>query len=198
MRNVQFLLVTFVLITSKLYSQGLPASIPKEVDLGVSGIMLYDTSNVKMILGLSDELFEDLLDAYFPPHFNYVNQDTSELLVLLFHPGSYRYEFAEFKILKLPEKFSERFNVLSNVKIFTTYKGLSLGISIDEFRNIFGNGFVKETNNGEIILTYTLVGEDPDYLNNQFLEFYSSYFYYGHYTFLKNKLIKIEFGFEYP
>jgi hypothetical protein len=192
------LFLIFVLLVSKLYSQNIPSYIPKEADLGVNDIFILDSSNVKNTLGLSKESFEELLNQYFPPHINYANKDSSELLVLFFHPGSYIYEFSEFQIFKRQNNFPELYRILPTVESFKTFKGLYIGMDIKKFRNVMGNNFEEEHNNGVIILKYKLSGEYPELNNNKFLIFYKTHMYYGYYSFNNGKLAKIEFGCEYP
>ena len=200
-KHMRIFKLFFVLLISQsinLYSQNIPKDIPKKVDLGVDGIMLVDTSNVKETLGLSDEPFNLALKQYIEPHFNYVNEDTTELLVLIFHPGSNEYQFNEFKILNFSKNFSEKFIVLPNIKNFRTYKGLTLGISIGKLKNVLGMDFKRVVLNDKVTLKYSLTNSPKQNSQNLFLKFYNMPSYYGNYTFTKNKLVKIEFGFEYP
>lgn len=198
MKKPTLLLILFIMLSIELCSQDIPLEIPIEVDLGINGIMLADTSNVKQFLGVSGKLFKELLDAYFPPHLNFANQDSTELLVLIFHPGSYNYSFNEFKVVQLTDTFSERYIVLPKVERFITYKNIFVGINIDKLINIFGNNYEEEINSLNTIIKYNLSEEYSDYNDKQFLEFYGMPNYYGYYTFIENKLSIIEFGFPYP
>jgi len=198
MKNPTLLVVLFIILSFEFYSQDIPLEIPIEVDLGVNGLLLADTSNVKQLLGISDEIYKELLDAYFPPHLNIINQDSTELLVLMFHPGSYSYSFNEFNILELSDTFSEKCITLLKVERFITHKNVFLGMSNDELKSNLGNDFEKEMINGNTIVRYKLTEEYSDYNGKQFLNFYGMPIYYGHYTFIENKLRRIEFGFSYP
>lgn len=171
----------------------MPSSIPKEVDIGVNGIFISDNYGVGKILGDSLNLLKATTHMPFP-HINYVNKDSTELLVLISHHGAYKYEFSEFRITKFNQPFREEYTVLSNVVKFTTYKGLSLGMNVSEFRKIFGFHFYMLPEGDTIEYVYQLRDDE----NSPFLEFYNMPIYYGNYTFKNDQLIKIEFGFKYP
>jgi hypothetical protein len=196
-KNIIATVLLFFLFSFELISQDVSSNIPQMADLGVNGILLSDTSNVRVFGRLSDRSFDELIEAYFPPHINFVNKDLSELFVACFHPGSDKFTFNEFIVSKLPYNFSEKFIVLNKVRNFITYKEIYIGMKADELKNILGDNFKKESDaNNNIIIKYELSFESSD--ENKFLELYGFPSYYGHYTIKENKLIKLEFGFAYP
>ena len=205
MHNLQGILIVKYLIQilfisvfiSPLYAQNIPKDIPKEVDIGVNDILISDTSSVRKVLGCELQIL-DYTRTIKAHHINYVNKDTTELLILIIHEGSYQYEFNEFVIMYFNEFFEEDYNVLYNITNFKTFKGLELGISIDNFKEKMGNNFQEYRNNEKIILKYNLSGNYPVYGDSPFLKFYNIPYYYGVYVFQNKKLVKIKFGFAYP
>ncbi|MDP3685080.1 MAG: hypothetical protein Q8S01_14225, partial [Ignavibacteria bacterium] len=197
MKNINVVVLLFFFFSFEIIAQDVPVNVPKLADLGVNGILLSDTSNVRVFCRLSDDSFDELIKSYFPPHINFVNKDSSELFVAWFHPGSDKFTFNEFIVSKLPNNFSENFIVLNKVTNFITYKEIYIGMSTDELKNILGNNFIKETDTeNNISIKYELSIESSN--ENKFLESYGLPSYYGHYTFKENKLIKLGFGFAYP
>lgn len=197
MKNIILAVLLFCLFSFEIISQDVPSNVPKLVDLGVNGIFLSDTSNVRLFCKLSDKSFDELIKKYFPPHINFLNKDSSQLFVAWFHPGSDKFTFNEFILSKLPNNFSEKFILLNNVTNFGTYKEIYLGMRAEELNNILGDNFIKETDTeNNILMKYELSVDNSD--KNKYLEFYGFPNYYGHYFFKENKLIKLEFGFTYP
>ncbi len=194
MKKLNLLFTALIILSFKIYSQNIHTDIPKEVDLGVNGIMISDTTNVKTILKISSKSFDELEDANSLPHLNYINNDSTELLVLVTYPGSYKYTFDEFKVLRFDHNLKERYKALLKIKKFRTYKGLSIGMSINELKNILGPNFKEQQYKNKTILKYRL----SNLKKSKFLEYYNMPSYFGNYTFLDKKLIKIEFGFDYP
>jgi len=199
MRTTRLLIALLLLLAAaELYSQNLPPVIPEEVDLGVNGILLDDAVSTVNVLGDSLIFLEDTPYESFP-HVNYINEDSTELLVLILYYGSVTNEFSLFKIAKFTQPFTEKFTVLPSVGSFKTFKGITLGMTIQKVKNIFGNNLKKEIIRDEVKLAYNLTSEyPPNYERDSFLNFYNMYCYYGEYTFKNNHLIKMEFGFSYP
>lgn len=179
------------------YGQDMPKDIPQEVDIGVNGILISDTLTVKRILGHRLNIL-DYSENTRGLHINFTNRDTTELLIMILHEGSYQYEFSEFVIRSHEDSFNEEFDVFPNSNYFKTFKGLRLGIDLSEFKKRMGDKFKEYKNENESILKYDLVGDYPNFGGSSFLKFYNMPCYYGEYFFEKNKLVLMKFGFSYP
>lgn len=79
-----------------------------------------------------------------------------------------------------------------NISSFFSEKSIHLGDTREKLFKTFGFPSVSKKENRKNIYFYLL---DE---NNKFVARYNMSAYYEKYTFYKNKLISIEFGFEYP
>jgi len=77
---------------------------------------------------------------------------------------------------------------------FETFKGIKLGMGLNDVIKIFGTDCIKNIENDEIILNYGING----FRESKFLQFFNLPQYYGTYKFKKNMLIEFKFGFIYP
>ena len=69
-----------------------------------------------------------------------------------------------------------------------------LGISLANIIKIKGNGFKKESVNGETILKYRI----EDFATSAFLKQYNMPGYFIELVLKEDKVVKIVFGFDYP
>ena len=82
----------------------------------------------------------------------------------------------------------------SGEKYFRTESNLQLGLSLADIVKIKGNGFKKESMNGETILNYRI----EDFATSAFLKQYNMPGYFIELVLKEDKVVKIVFGFDYP
>lgn len=149
-------------------------------------IYLLNVKSIKKEIGnvmpkLNEE--KDLPDVYF------ANQDKSQYLRLIFHPGSTNNSFAMFEVGYTSNKIKIKY--LLKYEHFYTERNIKLGIS----RKYFLRKMKKYVKKGKSEDYYFLRLEEQ---NNPFLELYGLPVYEAKYYFKNDKLIKFYFGFEYP
>lgn len=183
-------ILLFICVVSILYSQ---STIPDKADISVNNIYLCDTLSVQKIIHYDIEKYLQVDDVKFP-HLNVANYDTSELLVLIFHPGSISWAFDEFQITKFPNDLNEKYLILKDVKKFITGKGIKLGIKEKEMERILGKNYLLRKHPFGKELLYSISN-----LNSSiFLKEFNLTEYLGKYNFRNGKLTYIKFGFLYP
>ena len=179
-----------------IISNSSPVEFPQKLDSGVLGIIFCDTSSVKKILGDSLNFIEE--EYISVRHVNYVNEDTTELLILTQYPASYEYDFHLVQIKYFDKSLKEYYKVLNNVKKIITNKGINLGITKKELTNILGDDKTEEVKGDTTILEYKFNEINSKNNREDFLRKCNLPIYYGRYKFFENKLMYIEFGFEIP
>lgn len=197
MRNriIKINLITITIITTAMcyLSTFVNAdnAIPLQADISVSGISLVNPESTQRILADYPNPKESGDDF---PVLHVCNIDKTEVLTLVFHPGDVRGSFSEFRIKnisKLPIDCIKPYNPISN---FVTEKGIHLGIPQEKLINILGPNFTKNKKGNIITIRYKI----DDFSRSSFLKKYNLPMYYGDYHFIDGKLVKFEFGFEYP
>ncbi len=185
------IVLTLLLATTAL-GQSLPDSIPPWADLGVNGIYLATPSKVSATFGnLMGSLIESEEDF---PYVNCSNKTGTQILKLIFHPGSRRNVFHEFEVGPQRIKFDEKAIVINSIDEFSTYKGIKLGSSFEEVTDIFGEGYQILDKGNEILYLHDVLGDE----NTEFLDHFNMPIYYARYHFEKDRLIWFRFGFDYP
>jgi hypothetical protein len=163
-------------------------TLPQEADVTVMGIQLNSTKSAVKVLGERIEV----IDGDDMPRAEFLNSAGTEWLALVQHYGSEGYSFQEIEIVPAGPRTPATAKKLPKVEKFVTGKGIHLGMTKSQLVQILGDGFVIEKGRGEI-LTYGVYDE-----KSPFLQFFRQWRYYGRYTFKKEKLAAIAFGFEYP
>lgn len=165
--------------------------IPRQADISVSGIFLNDPESTHKILGNPSEPVES--DDDFPI-LQVCNSNTTEILTLVFHYGDVRDSFSEFRVCNISKTPTNCIMPLKGVDHFVTGKGIRLGISKKELIKILGPGFTETKEGDQITIHYKI----DDFETSSFLKEYNLPVYYGSYHLREDKLVKFEFGFEYP
>jgi hypothetical protein len=160
-------------------------------DTSVSGIKLQDpislTSKIQNIRALIDDSGPEG-QAFI------LNKDNSEILILTFHAGTSWDRVAEFHIAANKQGTNYRKSIKLNIDRFVTESSIKLYMTKSDLIKIKGGNYKLEKVSDNEILKY----EIDDYLTSQFLGRYNYPEYYEIYTFHKDRLIIIYFGFEYP
>lgn len=167
------------------------SEIPRLADISVSGIFLMDSKSTSKTLGISPAPIES--DDDFPL-VQVCNSKTTEVLTLVFHYGSIRDSFSEFRVRNISNAPANSIMPPKGIDHFATGKGIRLGISKKDLIKILGPGFTEKKEGKQIIIHYKIDNFDQ----SDFLKKYNMPVYYGSYHFVKDKLVKFEFGFEYP
>lgn len=157
-------------------------------DTAIGNISLYNSNNVIEYFGV--DVMKLFSDEALPAAF-FLSADSSQLLEVIFHPGSNRLEFSEFGI---EYACSPKKGIRSlTCKEFVTESGICLGISPEYLLSVKGEPDSILTGD-EVIFHYTI----DDLPGSGFLQHYHLPVYYAYYVFVNNKLKKFKFGFEYP
>jgi hypothetical protein len=172
MKNITILFL--VLLATAVHSEELP----KYFDPGIDNYVFYSRTST-----------ESLLEDKVPnPDFAFSTYEfkLGEIHIIQFivHPGSVKYEVSEIKIIVDPNRKLP----ISYPGSAITQKGIFLGMSKEELISKLG----KPKLGLDDMLEYKAKNDAG------ILAKYNMPIYYGKYTFRKNKLVSISFGFEYP
>ena len=165
-------------------------------DEEISGIRFYDSISVLTKCPMINKIWDGRHDSLSPmPMVKFYNKDSTELLTLILHPGSYRNNFAEFDVAK-----SQKSNIKHSIhylpeKTFHSESGIKLGLTKADVIKLKGNSYKLIIENGNEILSYKVSINDGSYV---ILNKYSMPEYFARYIFNKNRLIEFKFGFTYP
>ena len=157
-------------------------------DSSVAGISIDDTKSTLSVLGNDTKLGGDWT-------YRNLNKDKSQFLNLTVYPGSYYNQISLFEVgytneILKEDKFLEKMD-------FRTEKGIKLGMTQLELFQIFGECYqVNLKTTDTLNITYRI--ELPQDTKNKYLSKHNMPIYYAEYDFVKNKLNRFEFGFEYP
>jgi hypothetical protein len=157
-------------------------------DSSVNGISIRNAISTEKVLGKETKLGGDWT-------YRNLNLDKSKFLNLTVHSGDYYNQVSIFEVGYSTEILKgDKFLSYDD---FQTEKGIKLGLTKDEIIKTFGNCY--ETRDSTMIgikLVYRI--ELPQDTKNNFLSNQNMPIYYAEYEFEKDKLIRYEFGFEYP
>jgi hypothetical protein len=161
-------------------------------DTSVSGIKLQDPISLKALI-------PNILELKYttgPGSRAFLqNKDGSENLTLTFHAGSTAYEVAEMHISAIKsEEIKNAKTIKLNIDRFITESNIKLNIRKTELIKIKGTNYETAIVNGNETLKYIIV----IFETSSFLRRYNLPIYYANYTFKDDRLIIIDFGFEYP
>jgi hypothetical protein len=165
--------------------------IPRQADISVSGILLSNSESTRQILVNPPRPTE--MDDDFPV-IQICNSNNTEILTLVFHHGDTKDSFNEFRIQNISKVLTGCIIPPKVISRFVTGKGIHLGISKEELIKILGPSFTEDKEDNTITIRYKI----DNFNKSSFLKKYNLPVYFGHYHFLKGKLAKFEFGFEYP
>ncbi len=157
-------------------------------DSSVAGICIDNTKSTLKVLGKDTKLGGDWT-------YRNLNKDKSQFLNLTIYPGSYYNQVSLFEVGYTNEILKgDRF--LENVE-FSTEKGIKLGMTNFELIEIFGECYkVNIKTKDSLKISYRI--ELPQDTKNEYLSKHNMPIYYADYDFVRNKLNRFEFGFEYP
>jgi hypothetical protein len=186
MRNI--ILLIFIFIPSFLNGQ----IYIENPDTSISGIKLQDPSS--LISKIPN--IKSLIDSKGPEiRACLLNKDETEKAELIFHAGSSANEVAEIHVYAIDNKTIICSKPIKlDIDKFVTESNISLFMTRKEVVKKKGKIYVINHINGEVILYYTL----NDFENSKFLKRYNYPEYHATYTFKRDRLIKMDFGFTYP
>jgi hypothetical protein len=156
---------------------------PSYVDDSINELHLLEAESGKDQLQSLPPNCKDLfISAYC-----YVNTDRTQKVMLLIHPGDYRFRVAEVLVEKASGE--DQLEIFPRpIRFFLTAKGIRLGLSQSEVIERLGEPHRRNGNN----IQYRV--ENDEYL----LDEYNMPIYYGNYTFENGELVSFRYGFEYP
>jgi hypothetical protein len=163
-------------------------------DESISGIYFYNPNSTIEKIPQIDQYWNSITDTSDTmPNIKFYNRDSSEILTLFIHYGSYKYDFAEFNISQANWRNAETIIYYLPDKYFITESGIRLGISLEDLKGIKGDVFVHRSYYNIDTLSYKI-----NDFNTKFLLKYHMPEYYAYYVFYNKKLIEFGFGFTYP
>lgn len=157
-------------------------------DSSVNEISIKNAISTEKVLGKETKLGGEWT-------YRNLNSDKSKFLKLTVHPGDYYNQVSIFEVGYSTEILKgDRFLSFND---FQTEKGIKLGLTKDEIIKTFGNCYeIRNSTTVGLKLVYRI--ELPQDTKNNFLSNQNMPIYYAEYEFEKDKLIRYEFGFEYP
>ena len=157
-------------------------------DVFISNISVLDTTNVTTILG-EDVMLN--LEGTIIKKASFSNIMQNETLEVIFQPGSYLNEFSKFIVFKSKNDVSKPQIDIQN---FVTESGIELGIDKKTLISLKG----KPTSITQFISSEIYEYVIDNYDSSCFLEKYKMPIYRAKYFFENSKLVRFEFGFDYP
>jgi hypothetical protein len=152
-------------------------------------IKLVDYESVEKHLG---DLMPSLNSKEPLPDIYFTNNSGSQYLRLIFFPGSTTNSFHRFEVGVKPKTMS--YKLLKKYSAFKTESQIMIGITMTSVISKKGKGYKKCLKKGVTTLKY----EISDKNKYPFLARYNMPSYSAEYHFVKGKLIKMIFGFDYP
>jgi hypothetical protein len=195
-------------------AQSPPNSYPKNVDLGVSGILLTYRQSAEDVLGNQLVLSpagnrRELLRC--------TSSNKKELLELVHYTGRWKNSFQQFRVVGQERRkalevsaetaysslgpsptgsSSEQTKVpapcVLPVERFTSFRGIKLGMSLSEVTSYFGSQFKVDTQGPYTVIIYSIETN----LTSDFLRHYDALSYYARYYFHGGKLVEYSFGID--
>jgi hypothetical protein len=165
-------------------------------DIDISGFELNNSESLKSLKldTISPQRNSDP-QVHFWKNFRITNESQNQILIFNFFPGGYVNEVAIFTLIDSKvKKDMDTPKYKTSIKEFITESGIKLGLSKEEVIKIKGQDFIKTEKGNEKEITYKI----EDYENSPFLIKYNEVGYYEKFRFDNNKLVELEFGFEYP
>ena len=157
-------------------------------DTSVLKINLRDIASAEKLLNDRDKL--DNKEYY---HFYSILD--RETLSMKQHPGDGKHQISTFKVEK-SDKANYGYRKI-NVASFETEKGIKLGMTKNKIIEKLGHCFeIIDSTKIYIELYYKI--ESPNDSKTKLLERQNMPSYFASYKFCYNKLVKFEFGFDYP
>ncbi len=123
------------------------------------------------------------------PYVEFTDKYKKIKLKLVTFPGSGYNDIYQFSVEYISN--TDKLNTIS-YDDFITESQIKLGITKLELIKIKGDNYSIENN----IIKY-IISQESD-KGKKFLKKYNMPYYYAHYTFEKDTLIKMDFGFIYP
>lgn len=166
------------------------------LETSINGISLLDSESLLKVISLP--VFIDNGSNNFPEMI-ILNSKKTEKLTLLFYPGSKKNEVSYFILEKNDtSKNIKGDNVfILNIENFITNNNIALESNKDTLLNKYKSSNIKlnkeHKQNGQEILMYVI-----DDFENPFLKEYNMPIYTAKYYSNNKKIVKVEFGFEYP
>ena len=165
--------------------------IPRETELTLSGIQLVDAQSAKMPFGMKPVLDDPDSDR---PKAYICNKDNSERLALVYYEGDTAYVISEFRMEQVMTRYIDCSQPETPVEHFVSGKGIALGMQREQLVRILGEPQKIHPQLDETVLIYRIDGKNA----SGFLQRYGAPAYFGQYHFREDRLIRFDFGFEFP
>ena len=128
------------------------------------------------------------------PYVYMINNEGDQYLKMIFLPGNEANSISKFEVgwtnsLNITDKSHP-----SNFEYFITENKIALGISKEELLTIKGNNYTTTQEDDILLIKYII----DDFKNSEFLKKYNMPIYTAIYWIKEDKIIKYQFGFEYP
>jgi len=186
-RGLIFLIIVFLCLRGSYANQD-PSFKPPYFDTSLNGIVLHDAKSSVAVLGAErlEKIFEYFRGLCIPDfRYGFFNDKKTQVLEVIFHAGGYTNEFSEFRVYTAKGSRHELFGTLEGHATFTTGKGITLGMRMDDVISILGNDHQKRRFGEMLILSYPFPPVEGA-------------LYYCECIFYHDRLIEFSFGYEYP
>jgi hypothetical protein len=156
-------------------------------DTSVCGIKIRNAASAAALIGNS------LADSLGQYHF--YSKLEAETLTLVQHPGDAKNQISIFKVA-YSDKASYGYRQLP-LSTFITEKGIKLGMSKKQLLEKLGTCYIPlDSTHNSMELSYRI--ESPKDSKTGLLATNSMPVYYASYKLYNDKIVALEFGFEYP
>jgi len=174
---MKFILYLIILVFSHSALSDAP---PKSFDKGFTGIFL-ETDNTKKLASIAHNCKFDIGGA-----FCFSNTRNNQFVKFISYPGGIKYGFSYIQVIENPQS---KYPLLpSKINHFESANGVTIGMSKLQVTSILGKPVSSMINS----ISYYLKN------NAYLLNTYNMPIYSAEYRFENDRLIRFEFGFEYP
>jgi hypothetical protein len=162
-------------------------------DTSAAGILLCDSaSSIAAVGHIPYAELRPRGSAGVPDRARFRNEDGTQILTLIFHPGTFQDEYAEITISTATD---EKTRSTLPLKHFESGRGVRLGMSEAQIISLFGNTHVRGVGDHDnVLLTYSIQSNQ----HTPFLDRFGYEAYHASFLFQKDRLINYHFGFEMP
>lgn len=188
--KINCILVTIAFTGIFFFSTAM-ADLPHQADITVSDVALDDAAGAKAPFAAPPQLDDPDSDR---PKAYFCNEDRSEKLTLVYYEGDTAYIVSEFRVERVETRYVDCAQPAQPIARFVTGKGIRLGMTQSEVTRILGRGYNTHPQLDEIVISYRI----DDKHESDFLQRHGAPAYYGQYHFVEDRLVRFDFGFEFP
>ena len=196
----KFVTIVAILILLALHAPASAACKQVKAEATIFGIHIGDKNSAVKVIGTSmqpglprEEQDKDAagIDQSFP-YIRFASRDGRQELKLFIHYGDVVDSYNEVEVAPVPAGVSKAKRL--SVAVFATEHGVKLGIREADLVRLLGACFKRiDAAGGAHEIQYAIDDENHPLLKKSGMPSY-----YAHYRFRAGRLVRIQFGFDYP